>query len=265
MGLRDRFRSLGEALTPGPRVSGFPTSSNRASSFHLRWRVPADIGPLREVAATLEIVTPPSVPHLYFWALQADFVDRGRRAGGAHLGLQWHRGHPESRAANWGGYDATGHELTGSMSSLPSATGNVNTRDYGWEPGGAYRLRIRPGEESASGGTAWAGEIADLRDGRVTVVRELYASGGELTGPIVWSEVFARCDDPSVVVRWSDLEAVDVGGHVVRPDAVVTSYQSRSDGGCDNTRSELDDGAVLQITNTDRGAGGEVIGPLGLV
>ncbi|HKX72170.1 MAG TPA: hypothetical protein VJM75_13115 [Acidimicrobiales bacterium] len=42
---------------------------------------------------------------LYFWALQASFIDSAERhCGGGHVGLQWRRHHPGSRAVNWGGY-----------------------------------------------------------------------------------------------------------------------------------------------------------------
>ena len=80
----------------------------------------------------LEVTTAPQVEALYFWALQVSFTDRGRSGGGAHLGLQWYPAHPGSTAVNWGGYVPDGHELEGTTSALPSATGNVNTRDFPW-------------------------------------------------------------------------------------------------------------------------------------
>src|SRR5436190_306010 len=93
------------------RVRGRATSSNRASSMHLWW----EPGPrsLREVAVTLEVVEPPVVDELYFWALQVSFVDGDRHVGGAHLGLQWYSPHPGSTAVNWGGYRDAGGELDG--------------------------------------------------------------------------------------------------------------------------------------------------------
>ena len=227
------------------RTRGFPTSSNRASSMHLVWE-PAP-APALEVAAVLEIVEPPTVPHLYFWALQASFVDRGRRAGGAHLGLQWHDGHPGGTAVNWGGYgdgaslrgSNVSRELDGEASSLPSATGNPNTRDFAWHPRREYLLRI-----SGDGDGWWSGEVTDLSTGVATVVRRLQGEGTALASPIVWSEVFARCDDPSVTVRWSRLSPA--------PASLRTSYQSHADGGCVNTRSRRDGDGWLQITNTPR-------------
>lgn len=247
MGLLDRFR-------PGPRVRGEPTSSNGASSLHLRWVVP-DVA-FREVAVTLEVVEPPRVDRLYFWALQVGFADRGRRAGGAHLGLQWHPGYPGSTAVNWGGYDAGGSILRGSDSALPGTLGNVNTRDFRWEPHRAYRLSVAPGARPDRGPddiTPWRGTVTDLATGEATVVRDLWPRGGpELTGPMTWSEVFARCEHPSVTVRWSDPVAVDTAGVAHRPDAVETNYQARDAGGCDNTTSEPDERGVLQVTATDR-------------
>jgi hypothetical protein len=96
----ERISRIGEQ-----RVTGPPTSSNGASSFHLFWDVAPK--PLIEVAATIEVIEPPTVDKLYFWALQANFQD-GRdghaRRGGAHFGLQYHPAHPGGGAVNWGGY-----------------------------------------------------------------------------------------------------------------------------------------------------------------
>ena len=219
------------------RTRGFPTSSNRASSLHLVWDPPP--APLLEVSAVLEVVEPPIVPHLYFWALQASFVDRGRRVGGAHLGLQWYDRHPGSTAVNWGGYRDGAGELDGEASPLPSATGNPNTRDYPWMPRRPYRLRI-----AGDGDGWWTGEVTDLATGEVTVVRRLHGGGTALASPVVWSEVFARCDDPRVTVRWSQLSPP--------PATLRVSYQSHVDGGCANTDSRRDGDAWLQITNTTR-------------
>ena len=219
------------------RTKGFPTSSNRASSMHLVWE-PAP-APGLEVSAVREIVEPPVVPHLYFWALQASFVDRGRRVGGAHLGLQWYDRHPGSTAVNWGGYRDGAGELAGDESVLPSATGNPNTRDFAWLPRRPYRLRI-----SGDGDGWWSGEVTDLVTGDATVVRRLRGGGTALASPVVWSEVFARCDDPSVTVRWSELSPA--------PSALRTSYQSHADGGCANTRSVPGGASWLQITHSPR-------------
>lgn len=221
------------------RTSGFPASSNRASSMHLHWHPPPP--PCRDVSAVLEIVEPPSVPHLYFWALQVSFVDRGRRLGGAHLGLQWYDRHPGSTAVNWGGYRDGAGELDGEPSVLPSATGNPNTRDFAWLPGRPYRLRIH-----GDGDGWWTGEVTDLSTTETTVVRRLHGGGAELASPVVWSEVFARCDDPSVTVRWSELSPA--------PTSLRPTYQSHVDGGCANTHSVPDGDAWLQITNQTRTA-----------
>ena len=220
-----------------PRVRGYPTSPNRASSMHLRWD-PSPL-PVREVAVTLEVVKPPEVDELYFWALQTSFLDGGRHIGAAHLGLQWYSLHPGGTAVNWGGYGNDGRELEGEQSSLPSAPGNPNTRDFVWRPRTPYRLRI-----SGDGDGWWTGSLTDLPAQVTTVVRRLHGGGGALADPMVWSEVFARCDDPSVVVRWSDLSPRPVG---MRP-----SYQTHEAGGCANTVSRQAGDAYLQITNTDR-------------
>jgi len=206
--------------------------------MHLRW----DPSPLSllDVAVTLEVVEPPAVDELYFWALQASFVDGGRHIGAAHLGLQWYAPYPGSTAVNWGGYRDGAGELEGEPSTLPSALGNPNTRDFAWWPRRPYRLRI-----SGDGDGWWTGSVSDLTTEETTVVRRLHGGGRALANPLVWSEVFARCDDPSVVVRWSDLSP--------QPVRLLPSYQTHEDGGCANTASRREGDAYLQITNINRG------------
>lgn len=238
MALFDLFRR------GGPRLRGEPTSRNGASSFHLRWQ---DDGPVQAVRVVLEVIEPPTVDRLYFWALQASFVEAGRRFGGAHLGLQHHPAHPGRTAVNWGGYRAEGGQLDGTTSPLPSARNNPNTRDLAWQAGRSYRLAIEPTETAG----AWAGSVTDLDTGRVTEVRRLLAGGTHLADPMTWSEVFARCEHPSAAVRWSTPE-VGVDGEWRPVARATTSYQRRSDGGCDNTDSVADGGGIVQRTAVDR-------------
>ena len=230
---------------------GLPRSSNQASSLHLTWVVPE--GDWIEVEAVLEVLAAPQVAALSFWALQVGFVDRGREAGAAHLGLQWHPGHPGSTAVNWGGYQAGGGELSGSSSPLPSATGNVNTRDLDWQPGRPYRLRVSRSQRPAPpGACAWTGQITDLTTGATTVVRDLFAAGTHLVGPVVWSEIFARCDDPRASVRWSGLRLLDERGDSHFVDTVAVNYQAVPDGGCITTDSSPDHLGIVQCTGTTR-------------
>ena len=74
------------------------------SGFHLWWHgVPSD-EPVISCSVVLEVLVPPPVPTLYFWALQASFLDgSGRSYGAAHTGLQWNPRHPGGQAVNWGG------------------------------------------------------------------------------------------------------------------------------------------------------------------
>ena len=235
--------------------TGTPRSSNRASSLHLRWEVP----PGRFVAAeaTLRVDQVPEVPRLVFWALQASFVDRGRRGGGAHLGLQWHPSHPGATAVNWGGYGPDGRELSGSAAALPSATANPNTRDLAWVVGRPYRLAIEPSDQPGPDGVAaWSGSVTDLVDGRRTVVRDLWAPGVAVAEPVVWTECFADCDHPGVVASWSDLVLVDVDGRRHPVPAVTTSYQSVADGGCVTTDARVADGELIQATGVERRTAG---------
>jgi hypothetical protein len=239
---------LVQSLAPGARarVSGYPTSSNRASSLHLAWELPAGTGPVVAASVELTVETEPPVPELYFWALQASFVDgAGRRHGGGHLGLQWHQPHPGSRAANWGGYAPSGRVLDGSASPLPSATGNPNTRDLWWQPGRSHTLTIEPAD-AGEPGAGWAGAVDGVR------VRTLHAGGDRLDALMVWSEVFARCDAPPLAVRWSGFRATTADGYVVAPVAVRVNYQRRSDGGCDNTTALADGDGIRQVTATER-------------
>jgi len=231
---------------------GTPRSSNRASSLHLRWDAPP--GRWTAVEAVLEVVDPPAVRALHFWALQVSFAGGGLDGGGAHLGLQWFEPHPGSTAVNWGGYRPHGGELDGSGSALPSAPRNVNTRDYAWEPGRAYRLRVEHAGPGPGGATAWRGSVTDVARGEVTIVRDLWAAGDHLTSPMVWSEVFADCDAPPTTVRWSGLTLEDAGGARTAVERARVNYQRITDGGCATTTSVLgpEPGSFEQRTGTPR-------------
>ena len=250
-----------------------------ASSFHLFWQLPAAARDARlvEVLAVVEILVPPRVPALYFWALQVDFVGPAGMWGGGHTGLQWNRRYPGNTAVNWGGYasaDRGGAVLPGSISALPGFDDDPNTLSYPWSAGRRYRLRVHRSPDIAG---AWRAEVTDMESSKPTVIRDLWpgqpvatnrirryfwragnaseagAEPGFLARPMVWSEVFAECGDPSVTVRWSELTAVDEEGIAWRPDAVSVNYQAERDGGCQNTDTRPDlGGGLLQITNTSR-------------
>jgi hypothetical protein len=185
---------------------------------------------LAEVSVTLLVAVPPQVPELYFWALQAGFSEGSGPRGAAHLGLQWHPAYPGATAVNWGGYGPSGQVLTGAESTLPSALGNPNTRDYAWQPGVGYRLRIRADRPGW-----WVGEVTDLSTSAVTVVRSLSGGGDRLVSPLVWSEVFAPCDAPPVAVVWAQPGGIGLDGTPWRPDSYTTSYQAEANGGCSNS------------------------------
>jgi hypothetical protein len=223
-------------LQASPRVEGRPPSANGASSFHLIWELPQRVA-VAEVAVTLLVPETPVAPRLYFWALQVSFPS----GAGAHLGLQWGADPPwHMRHVNWGGYGADGSELSGSPSALPSSFDNPNTRDFDWEPVRPYRLQI---SKDAGG---WAGWVGD------TLVRRLHVPDDSLVQPMVWSEVFADCDHPSVTVRWSAPTIVTSSGRQVPVQAAVTNYQRRGDGGCDNTSSTVVGDSFVQTTSTRR-------------
>jgi hypothetical protein len=254
VGIGDWFRRGETARFDGTR--GRPPSGNGASSFHLSWDVGG--GPWRAAEAVLEVLEAPGVPKLVFWALQVSFAGRGSAGGGAHLGLQWFPAHPGGTAVNWGGYGGDGRELEGSASALPSAPGNPNTRDFAWSPGRRYRLRIEPapsvGQAAAPGRLrAWRGTVTDMETAATTVVRDLYASGDHLDGPMVWSEVFADCDEPGGRVRWSDLRLFGEGGRSMEVTTVRVNYQRVAEGGCVTTSSTAEGpGQFVQATGTNR-------------
>lgn len=219
-----------------------------ASSFHLWWRLPGS-EPLIEVEAVCEVLVAPEADHLYFWALQVGFSDGYTSYGGAHAGLQWHRRGPSGRAVNWGGYHDEargGGELAGSAPTLETLDDSGNTMRYPWEPERPYRLGVYRAKDG------WRAEITDLERGETTVLRDLYAGGHLLTDPVVWSEVFAPCSDPSVTVRWSGLQARTAEGAVVRPRGVTATYQGYQSGGCPNTTAGSDAVGLVQTTGTRR-------------
>ena len=236
--------SLGSGGFP-TRTDGIPTSSNGASSFHLRWETPRE--PLREASAIFEVIEPPAVDSLYFWALQVGFAEGNELRGAAHVGLQHHPAYPHNGAVNWGGYQPDGTELTGSEAKLPSTLANANTRDYQWHPNRQYRYRVSP---SPAGG--WRATITDETTGEETIIRDLYVKADRIVAPMVWTEAFCDCAASSVAVRWSDLTVVDAQHQIYAIRRTQTSYQRFEAGGCTNTSSDTDHIGFIQRTNTQR-------------
>lgn len=230
------------------RQRGRPPSGNGASSMHLFWdAVPAAAA----VRATVEVTVPPRTTDLYFFALQASFAADGTATGGGHIGLQWNSRHPNNTAANWGGYGSQAHGgavLDGTESALASLPDDPNTRDYSWLPNRKYRLTIEPGSSPGW----WRGVVTDMTTDRIVPIRELNGGGDHLQSPMVWAEVFAACDGPSVTVEWSDLEYLTQPGGWLPVDAVTVNYQDYNAGGCTNTDSVKVSGGVAQTTNTTR-------------
>ncbi len=222
--------------------------ANGVSSFHLWWQEIDGAAPLVEASAVLTVVEPPAVPRLYFWALQASFLDDRTSYGGAHTGLQWNPRHPGSRAVNWGGYadpPASG-VLAGSSSPLPSAPGDPNTRDFPWEAGTPYRFTIRRSPDG------WDAEVEAVGSGHRQWIRSLAVGGNRLGGLVVWSEVFAACSDPPVVVRWSELRGRTATGEEVAPRSVRINFEGV--GACPNSDVRLAAEGIEQISGVPRQA-----------
>ena len=242
-------RWLDRGLSGSRRPSPSEEPLNGVSSFHLWWQGIDGGKPLVEVSATLEVLRQPTVDRLYFWALQTSFISDWGTHGAAHIGLQWNPRHPGCKAVNWGGYGDTSDVrsiLEGTASSLPSTPADPNTRDYAWEQGVAYRLRVSRGRG------AWRGSITDLSSGSTSVIRELRAPGDRLGSFVVWAEVFAACGDTQTVAQWSDFEAVTHDGEVRRPASVRLTFPTGGD--CPNTDVVTSQAGLLQITNTARTA-----------
>ncbi|MCB1257980.1 MAG: hypothetical protein KDB26_12785, partial [Microthrixaceae bacterium] len=127
-------------------------------------------------------------------------------------------------------------------------------RDFDWRPGRPYRLAICRADsaDAPDGFRAWRATVEDRDSGDTTVMRDLYVPAERIMGVSVWSEVFARCDDPSTEIRWSNAQVVGPSGEVTYPRRALVNYQSHADGGCANTCSSSGNHGLIQRTNTDR-------------
>ena len=119
----------------------------------------------------------------------------------------------------------------------------------------AWRATITPLAAGPDvGASADAGSPAHTAEPQV--IRDLWAPGDLLVSPMVWSEVFARCDASPVRVAWSNPAAIDERGDVHRVKSARVNYQSVADGGCSNTEVSVtttpDGLAWLQSTATQR-------------
>ena len=94
--------------------------------------------------------------------------------------------------------------------------------------------------------------MTNLSSSVSTVIRDLHPAGDRISGVTMWSEVFARCDDPSVAIRWSDAEALLNTGSQVLPSGFRVNYQSHQDGGCANSDSSCDEVGIVQRTTVQR-------------
>lgn len=237
--LVDRVR--GDAYTP----------SKAGGGFHLWWQgmpTAEDPDPMVSVSATLEVLRPPEVAKLYFWALQATFCDEhGTPLGAAHAGLQWNPRHPGSRAVNWGGYRTNGasnETLTGTVSKLEGIPGDVNTYNFPWKPNRPYRFDI---ERS---GIGWRATITDVEAKETTVIRDLSVGGDRLANVVMWTELFCGRSDPPASVRWTTPWARRMSGEVVQPTGMTVRYPGGSK--WRRTATSWDGTGFVQATDSRR-------------
>jgi hypothetical protein len=222
--------------------------SGPGGGFHLWWQgVPAG-EPIVACSVVLEVLQEPVVDKLYFWALQASFLDAfGVSHGAAHTGLQWNPRHPDRRAVNWGGYAQAADVrsvLDGTDSPLPGIPGDRNTRNYPWREGTPYRFTIH------RGAVGWAASVTDVAADATVTIRELYAGGDRLGGFVMWSELFCRGDDPTTVVRWSDPRVVTASGQVLAPAGVQATFPGGEQ--WRRLNAVTDEVGVLQVTDARR-------------
>lgn len=246
----------------GPRAVDDPSWRGR-SATHLWWYV-ENQAPVVRAEVTIEILEPPQANFIYFWAMQLNFTNGSQTGGGGHIGLQWHPYYPDCTAVNWGGYCShDGSILRGSDSSLPGSTGDVNTRDYPWQPGTRYKMSVYRAIDSAPTHAEirwpkaepiyrWRGEITDLSTNQRVVVRDLYSSGHMISGPAVWSEIFAKCDSPRAAVRWSDFVCVTETGQRAPIRKLGVTHGVGPDGGCENSDVVWDGVGAVMSTATPR-------------
>lgn len=230
-----------------PEIGDPPGGSPRqppegiASSFHCAWDTVTEFA--KEVHVDFTCMVEPTVDDLYFWALQCSFYDASdNELGGAHTGLQWNSSHPENNAVNWGGYDNLSVELPGSVSQFPSTPDNDNTRDYLWNVGQTYHLRIWVSDP---------GEISASIDGELirTLICDDTVKLGSYT---MWSEIFAQCSDPSVTVKWENMRIINMSDDEVLETEFFINYQAEENDGCLNTNTYEYNESIRQQTNTTR-------------
>ena len=223
------------------RLAGPPAGARAVGGgFHLWWKGLSTDEPIVACSVVLEVLQPPSVPALYFWALQASFLDEaGVSYGAAHTGLQWNARHPGGRAVNWGGYAQAadvGSVLDGTDSPLPGIPGDRNTRTFAWREQVPYRFTIH------RGALGWAATVTDLVTGSEVTIRELLAGGDRLGGFVMWTRavlprersrrggalVAARGAHPLRAAARPDRPP----GHLPRRRRVAAARCRRGRGGC---------------------------------
>ena len=229
-----------------------------ASSFHLFWQLPAPARTARlvEVSAVLEVVTASDCPGAVLLGVAGRFSRWPRESGEGGTpvcsGTADTVGERRSIGAAMRLLGLAGRCCPARCPPFPVS----KTIPIRWSIAGHLGCRtgfgsIAPPTPPERGGP----RSPTWRLDRPTVIRDLWSGharrpgllsralskaraqadavaeeAGFLTGPMVWSEIFAECDAPSVTVRWSEFQAVDETGAVWRPDAVSVNYQPGRDG-----------------------------------
>jgi len=155
-------------------------------------------------------------------------------------------------AVNWGGYDCDRRHPAGNGVVLAVHAPRPNTRDFAWEPGARYRLTIGPAPPASRARAGGRPGSRVSTPARTCWCATSCATGDHLRSPVVWSELFTRCDDPPIEVRWSEPSALGLDGEPVPVDRGRVTYQAYEAGGCTNTTVEPDEVGIVQRSGCER-------------
>ena len=165
------------------------------SGFHLWWKGVPSNEPIVACSVVLEVVQPPTVAALYFWALQASFLDAHRPV----LRRGPHRAPVEPPPPGQPGGELGWLRAGGRRHLHPGRQRLTAAR----HPRGPEHPHVRvarrdpvPLHDPSRHRRVGVDGDRSGRPAPEVTVRELYAAGDRLGGFVMWSELFCRGDDP---------------------------------------------------------------------